>query len=301
MKCIKKMITTILTVGMMSGFLSMTCLAADTAAKAETDMKSIMYEDTAKGIVDETIRSYLNLRSGSGMEYEVIGHLLPGDEVEVVGQEGEWYEITAPVKNGYVHSDYLCVTAVKQEAEVNPDTDLEPVSQALTPEGNMTLTDDIGTVSGSGQQFITLVTKNGNYFYLIIDRDDEGNENVHFLNMVDEADLFALMDEEQRKAFEADQEKEVIVEVPQEKETEVEPEPVIEEKESRINIVPAVLILLAMAGASGYYFYSQMDKKKKVDIKSDPDADYDENHNSDQLSEDDDIVILEDDEENESL
>ena len=41
-------------------------------------------------------------------------------------------------------------------------------SAALTPEGNMTLVDDIGEKEDkSSQQFITLVTKAGNTFYLI--------------------------------------------------------------------------------------------------------------------------------------
>ncbi len=39
----------------------------------------------------------------------------------------------------------------------------------------------------------------------LLTANDKGEENVHLLNMVDEADLFALMDEEQVKSFQTAQ------------------------------------------------------------------------------------------------
>ena len=65
----------------------------------------------------------------------------------------------------------------------------EPEETApLTPEGNATLVDDFG----GNKQLITVTTKGGNYFYILIDRAAEGEQTVHFLNQVDEADLMAL-------------------------------------------------------------------------------------------------------------
>ena len=56
----------------------------------------------------------------------------------------------------------------------------------LTPKGNATLVDDYG----GNKQLITVTTKSGNYFYILIDRAAEGEQTVHFLNQVDEADLY---------------------------------------------------------------------------------------------------------------
>lgn len=67
-------------------------------------------------------------------------------------------------------------------------------SPALTPDGNAALVDDFG----GNKQLITVTTKAGNYFYILIDRANEDKETaVHFLNQVDEADLMALMEDEQ--------------------------------------------------------------------------------------------------------
>ena len=71
---------------------------------------------------------------------------------------------------------------------------MEPEGQPLTPEGNAMLVDDYY----GDKQLITVTTKAGNYFYILIDRANEDKETaVHFLNQVDEADLMALMEDGQ--------------------------------------------------------------------------------------------------------
>lgn len=89
-----------------------------------------------------------------------------------------------------------------EETEPATETQLEEVG-AFTPSGNLTLIDDYYKIEGidengnvASKQFLTLQSKNGNYFYLVIDRFGT-TENVYFLNLVDEADLMALIDEEE--------------------------------------------------------------------------------------------------------
>ena len=98
------------------------------------------------------------------------------------------------------------LTAATEEEEAVTVTDEE--IGALTPEGNLTLVDDYHTdySDGSGQQFITLVSKSGATFYLVIDRNAKGQQTVHFMNLVDEADLLSLMEDEDADAYTAEKE-----------------------------------------------------------------------------------------------
>ena len=231
--------------------------------------------------------SRLNVRTGAGMNYEIIDQLRPGEEVVVVGVEGDWYQITVPEKNGYVHSDYLeLIEKAEQNSEMDmallmmfmsmfmQGMDMDADEPALTPDGNLTLVDDIGAPAKDGKQFITAVTKNGNYFYIIIDRDDEGNETVHFLNQVDEADLLKLMDEEEAAQY--TQEEPVVTE-PEPTVTEPEPDVVEPEPETpKTNMMPVVLVVVALIGGGGFFVFKKMQeqKKEKEAAKPDPDADY---------------------------
>ena len=68
-------------------------------------------------------------------------------------------------------------------------------SQPLTPPANGNKVDDIISHSEQDKQFITVTTKEGNYFYIIIDREKDGEPTVHFLNQVDARDLIDFVDQ----------------------------------------------------------------------------------------------------------
>jgi hypothetical protein len=220
----------------------------------------------------------------------------------VIGDKDGWYEIEIPARYGYVCGQYLRVndipstqtndgytfdidgTMILSFLELFAGTGTESGIHGLTPSGNLTLVDDYGERNGEGQQFITLVTKAGNYFYLIIDRDEKGEETVHFLNLVDERDLFSLMEEDEAADYQAQLAAEQAAREAAERaaaeataqtgesQSTAEPEPQPEKKGT--NMLPVVIIILVMAAVGGGWFFMQTKKKKQAASGPDPDADY---------------------------
>ena len=223
-------------------------------------------------------------------------------------EENGWYQLEFPAKYGYVCGKYLELNDITPKEtpegytfDIDGETlanflsmfaglfeeepQVVPEVHGLTPDGNLTLVDDIGPVTGEGQQFITLVSKAGNVFYLIIDRDEKGEETVHFLNLVDERDLFTLMEEDEQTAYQEQLAAEAATKEAAEKaaqeasqgESEADPDADKDkDKESgkKGNMLPLLLIPLILAGAGGGWFYLQTKKKKQAASTPDPDADY---------------------------
>ena len=231
----------------------------------------------------------LNVRTGAGLDNTAFTQLPNGTVVDVIGRDGDWVKILLPARVGYVYGSYLTVTdAVDSTASIGGMTG---GSDALTPDGNLTLIDDIGTSTKAGKQFITLESKNGNVFYMIIDRDDEGEETVHFLNQVDEADLMALTGEEETPSVCSCTTKcvagtvntscpvcavnmtecvgkEAKPEVPAEPTEPAAEEP---EKKSGVGGILVILLIVALGGGAAFYIFKQ--KKAKPQTKGSADLD----------------------------
>ena len=170
----------------------------------------------------------------------------------------------------------LPVTEATQP-EATPETaapeEPEPYEgEPIDGEGNA-YTRDLLYDKATNKQFITVQTKTGNTFYVVIDYDAPINEEeeqyqTYFLNMVDEADLLALMDEEDIPEPEP--------EPAPTPEPEPLPEPEPEEGEDGAGKFVLVLLVLAGIAGGGAYFWLKMQQQKREaeENKPDPDADY---------------------------
>ena len=191
--------------------------------------------------------------------------------------EGEAAPVEQPVLPEVVEEDVVTIT--------------DETSGALTPEGNLTLVDDYHTnySDGRGQQFITLVSKSGNTFYLVIDRNAKGQQTVHFMNLVDEADLLALMEEDAADAYTA--EKEAAAQAERDRlNAEEEAKKAAEAtaasgtetpKENKVTKIASgflgVVVLIALAAGGIFYAFTKQKQKKKAEKEAlDPDANYTE-------------------------
>ena len=235
----------------------------------------------------------------------------------MIGEENGWYKVIVPEKEGYVYGGYLKVSEGTVIAGDNADTSSTGTGSTgdtdsgtpLTPDGNLELVDDVYQTS-DGKQFITVQSKNDNTFYIVIDRDKNG-ENVYFLNLVDEADLMALMQDgevtvkctctDRCEAGDVDLNcpvcKTNLTECTGTVKEEPEPTVVTEEPEEsepeKSSSVPLLLLLLiAGLGAGGAVYWFKF-RKQKPDTKG-PD-DLDDYDFGDDDEDDEEEYVIEDD------
>ena len=115
--------------------------AAETTA-AETTAAETEPATTAQPAEKETVyvnAPLLNVRSGPGYEFDVLGVLGEGQEVTRVGTEGTWSKILYNGSEAWVVSEYLSAEGPAPEPETEPATEVpepetEPATEAPEPE-----------------------------------------------------------------------------------------------------------------------------------------------------------------------
>ena len=199
----------------------------------------------------------------------------------------------APV-SAQVMEDVNQTTEAAEQKEAQKETETKETKKedeksepnkedALSPNGNMTLVDNVTADSGK-KQFLTLTSRDGNFYYLIIDHDKDGNENVHFLNQVDERDLMGLMEDKEAKQVEEDleaQEAAAAAEKALQNQTQTnavktdsDKTPVAKENTKKKTVAVIGMVILLAAGAAGFFVLKK--KKDAEPEKEDPDADFNE-------------------------
>ena len=179
-------------------------------------------------------------------------------------------------------SALLCVVGLALPAFAMAET------QPLTPDGNLEIVDDIVQ---EDKQFITVKSRSGAEFYIVIDRSRD-SDNVYFLNQVDDADLFALLEEDSAASCSC-KEKCTVGAVNSDclvcrmdmksckgKVSEVKSETISDSEPAEIgkkqNILPVILIVVVIGGGAVIGFLKMRKNKPKVASVPDFDDDTDD-------------------------
>ena len=169
-------------------------------------------------------------------------------------------------------------TAVVEETttEKNKDTEKaedtgrvtgESNNSAFSTPGNAQLVDD--KENDDTKQFLTIQTKKGNTFYMVIDRSSN-TENVYMMSLVDENDLAEFLDETETEKDKETEESTVVIPetapetTPAEEETEVK-----KEEKSGMNVKGfAAIVVAAILGFAGIAVYKKHGRSKDEDYVS---------------------------------
>lgn len=132
--------------------------------------------------------------------------------------------------------------------------------------GNGQLVDD--KTDDESKQFLTIQTKNGNTFFMVLDRSNN-TENVYMLSMIDENDLAEFIGETKEEP-EQEQPSVIIPETekpsaPEESETETEPE----EKKGGMNTGALLAVIVLLAGGIGGCYYFKVLKPRQDEDEMD--------------------------------
>lgn len=213
---------------------------------------------------------------------------------------------------GYINFDTDTPAENTEETGVTSEITIVEESEAHTiPSGNATVIEDVNAAVVD-RQFLTIQSKNGNTFYLVVDKDSKGNENVYFMNLVDEYDLMAFAEdipENVQAAMDAENGNEPTEPAtdengnPIETPTDENGEPVENKADEKTdssgggNGLLIIVGVLALGGGGAFYYFKVYKNKPKTPKQSDYSDEEDEDEYEEEQTVNEDDVADEDSEE----
>ena len=106
----------------------------------------------------------LNIRTGPGKNYSVIGTLSQGDSVNVINKtNSEWWEINIDNEVGYVYSSMLMIDSYKDWKKTNYESGVTPECENYNPKYDYEIDNYLRIIVGSGTDVVVKLMKKGYY------------------------------------------------------------------------------------------------------------------------------------------
>ena len=161
------------------------------------------------------------------------------------------------------------------QVTAEPETVYVPLGpgQPYKSEGNMQTLDMLYSAS-TNKQFITVQTRAGETYYMIIDYDkpiDAENDiyETYFLNLVDDRDLMSVVSEDEIQPTPTPQ---IVYVTPEPTQSPQQTAPIVVEDDGLEEKLPTILLIGGVAAISGAIFW-MMKKKKEDAARNVPDFD----------------------------
>ena len=217
--------------------------------------------------------------------------------------------VTTVTSSEVVSTEELPVTSITESEKPNDTAETTDISEtnanedktvsdetSSLPEGNGALLEDVSD-DVVNRQFLSIQSKNGNTFYIVIDKDSKGKQNVYFMNLVDEYDLMAFAEkfpEEVQSELKdgAESSAETDKDGNAVKSDENQTEKDTKTKSGGGNPMLIIILVLAAGGGGAFYYFKVVKPKKgakapkQVDY-SDEDEDYEEDTVNEDASDED--------------
>ena len=175
----------------------------------------------------------------------------------------------------YVTPDPNMYSYYQPQVTAEPETVYVPLGpgQPYKSEGNMQTLDMLYSAS-TNKQFITVQTRAGETYYMVIDYDkpiDEDNDiyETYFLNLVDDRDLMSVVSEDEIQPTPTPQ---IVYVTPEPTEIPQQTAPIVVEDDGMEEMLPTILLVGGVAAIGGAIFW-MMKKKKEDAARNVPDFD----------------------------